>query len=266
MNAAQVRAKARAAMKRREEELEQEEIEGGEINLIPYLDIVTNLMLFLLASISSGLILGQLNTTLPDKGPSQASMSNQDPNKPPQEKPLQLVVSISKQELLVWSISGLEGTLKEPKARIKRVADDQGRKGKDGKLRPIPAYDYATLNTTLFEISKRLWRDVVPRKPRKIETYQVILMADGDIPYGTIIATMDAVRCKLPEQGKESTGGCLFPAGKQAIEEATKIAGPPPNDVNSILERTGLFHPELVMYDPEKHALFHDILFSPGFE
>ena len=31
---------------------EQEEIEGGEINLIPYLDIVTNLMLFLLASMT----------------------------------------------------------------------------------------------------------------------------------------------------------------------------------------------------------------------
>ncbi len=37
MNASQVRAKARAAMRRRAEEIEQEEIEGGEINLVPYL-------------------------------------------------------------------------------------------------------------------------------------------------------------------------------------------------------------------------------------
>ena len=68
MNAAQVRAKARIAVERREEQIEAEEIEGGEINLIPYLDIVTNLMLFLLASISTGLVMGQINTTLPDQG------------------------------------------------------------------------------------------------------------------------------------------------------------------------------------------------------
>ena len=52
MNAAQVRARARMAMKRREEEIELEEIEGGELNLVPYLDIITNVVLFLLASVS----------------------------------------------------------------------------------------------------------------------------------------------------------------------------------------------------------------------
>ena len=56
--AQQVRSKQRFAIKRREEAIEQDEIEGGEINLIPYLDIVTNLMLFLLASVSAGVILG----------------------------------------------------------------------------------------------------------------------------------------------------------------------------------------------------------------
>lgn len=257
MNAAQVRAKARAAMKRREDDIEQEEIEGGEINLIPYLDIVTNLMLFLLASITAGLILGQLNTTLPDKGPSQAAMNDQNPDQNPDEQPLQLVVSISKQEILVWSISGLEGTLKEPRARIERTADV-------GKEKPVPGYNYKKLNDTLYEIARKNWRDKVPRKPRKMATYQVILMADGDIPYGTIVATMDAMRCKLPEPGTK--GGCLFPADEKAVAEAAKIADAPPNDLISLLERTGLFPPDQVMYDPDKHALFHDILFSPGFE
>lgn len=261
MNAAQVRSKARAAMKRREEEIEQEEIEGGEINLIPYLDIVTNLMLFLLASITAGLILGQLNTTLPDKGPSQGAMNDQDPDKKPEDKPIQLVVSISKQDILVWSISGLEGTVNEPRARIQRVADAGDPKRKQTK---IPAFDYKALNNALYGIAKRLWRDKVPRITRKLETFQVILMADGDIPYGTIVATMDAMRCKLPEEGKP--GGCLFPADDKAVETARKVSGPPPNDIDSILERTGLFNPETVLYDPDKHALFHDILFSPGFQ
>lgn len=254
MNAAQVRAKARAAMKRREEEIEQEEIEGGEINLIPYLDIVTNLMLFLLASITAGLVLGQLNTTLPDRGPSQAAMADQQPDQKPEEKPIKLVVSVTKQSMLVWSITGQEGTLKQPKATIARVADQ-------GKEKPIPAFDYKALNQTLYEIAGRRWKG----KQRVLPTYQAILMADGDIPYGTVIATMDAMRCKLPGPG-EAGGACLFPADKKALEEAQKLVGPPPNDLDSILERTGLFAPERIKYDPDKHALFHDILFSKGFE
>lgn len=253
MNASQVRAKARAAMKRREEDIEQEEIEGGEINLIPYLDIVTNLMLFLLASISTGLILGQLNTTLPDRGPSQASMADQTPDQAPDDKPLKLVVSVTKQEILVWSISGLEGTLAEPKARIART-------GESGTEKPIPVFDYKALNAALQEIAARRWKG----KPRKMPTYQAILMADGDIPYGTIIATMDMMRCKLPGDGQ--SGGCLFPADEKAVAEATQASGPPPNDVDSILAGTGLFQPDRIAYDPDKHALFHDILFSKGFE
>lgn len=253
MNAAQVRAKARAAMKRREEEIEQEEIEGGEINLIPYLDIVTNLMLFLLASITAGLMLGQLNTTLPDRGPSQASMADQEPDKKPEDQPIKLVVSVTKQTILVWSITGKEGTLKEPKATIPRVADV-------GKEKPIPAYDYKALNEALREVATRRWKD----KPRAMLHYQAILMADGDMPYGTIIATMDAMRCTLPAPGE--AGACLFPADKKALEEAQKLVGPPPNDIDSILERTGLFDPDRIKYEPDKHALFHDILFSKGFE
>jgi biopolymer transport protein ExbD len=251
MNAAQVRAKARAAMKRREEEIEQEEIEGGEINLIPYLDIVTNLMLFLLASITAGLILGQLNTTLPDRGPSQASMADQEPDKNPDDQPIKLVVSVTKQNILVWSITGKEGTLKQPKATIARVADV-------GKEKPIPAYDYKALNEALREIAARRWKD----RPRAMLHYQAILMADGDIPYGTIIATMDAMRCP---PGDPAAGACLFPADKKALDEAQTLVGPPPNDLDSILERTGLFDPDRIKYDPEKHALFHDILFSKGF-
>ncbi len=254
MNAAQVRAKARAAMKRREEEIEQEEIEGGEINLIPYLDIVTNLMLFLLASITAGLILGQLNTTLPDKGQSQGAMKDNDPDKSPNEKPLKLVVSVTKGQILVWSISGLEGTLDNPKAKIPRKADQ-------GKEKPIPAFDYQLLNDTLYSIARTRWNG----KERKLPTYQAVLMADGDIPYGTIIATMDAMRCRFPA-AEQPGKTCLFPADKKAVEEAQKLVGPPPNDLDSLLQRTGLFHPERVKFNPDEHSLFHDILFSTGFE
>ena len=79
-SAQRVRSKTRAAIKRREEIIEQEEMESGELNLIPYLDMVTNLMLFLLASISAGLLLVQIDTTLPDKGAPAASQTNPQQN------------------------------------------------------------------------------------------------------------------------------------------------------------------------------------------
>ncbi len=241
MNAAQVRAKARRAMKRREDEVEQEEIEGGEINLIPYLDIATNLMLFLLASISSGLILGQLNTTLPDRGPPASAMANQDPAEDPNSKPLRLVVSVTGEAILVWSMSGLEGTLEAPKAVVPRTGVDEG---------GVPTYDYPRLNAALHEIAARRWDG----KLRKLPTFQALLQADGAIPYGTIIAVMDAMRCKLPPPS-EPGAVCFLPTEQAAITDADE----PVDTFNR------LYDPARAPYDPERFSLFHDIVFSAGF-
>ena len=41
LSAQRVRSKTRNAVRRREDQIEQDEIESGELNLIPYLDIVT---------------------------------------------------------------------------------------------------------------------------------------------------------------------------------------------------------------------------------
>ena len=60
-SAHRVRSKTRAAVKRREDDIVWDELESGELNLIPYLDMVTNLMLFLLASVSAGIILVQID-------------------------------------------------------------------------------------------------------------------------------------------------------------------------------------------------------------
>jgi biopolymer transport protein TolR len=243
MNAAQVRAKARRAMKRREEEVEQEEIEGGEINLIPYLDIVTNLMLFLLASITSGLILGQLNTMLPDRGPPQAAMAEQDPADDPNDKPLQLVISVTRTEIVVWSVTGIEGTLQAPRAKVARLGEDDS---------GAPRYDYAELNRVLHEIAGRRWNG----KLRKLPTFQAVLQPDGSIPYATIIAVMDAMRCKRPEPGAAAAEGCLIPTDQPEIATAA----------DPVDEENRLYDPARAPYDPDRFALFHDILFSAGFE
>src|SRR5215475_11784034 len=109
MNAAQVRAKARMAMKRREEEVEQEEREGGELNLVPYLDIITNVVLFLLASVTIGIVLGTVNSSLPEFSASAAPAENA--ANPAEEPPLQLVVAVTKSKIQMFSLSGLEGTI-----------------------------------------------------------------------------------------------------------------------------------------------------------
>src|SRR5262249_56581207 len=133
--------------------------------LTRYLDMVTTLMLFLLASISAGIIFTQIDPTLPDRAPPATSVAQ--PNTNPDEQPLKLVVSITRDRLILWSISGLEGTLAAPKQVFQRT----GRDGEacDGAYmcesnscdtatlkcvpsrdEPAPAFDYRALNNALF--------------------------------------------------------------------------------------------------------------------
>jgi biopolymer transport protein TolR len=229
MNAAQVRAKARKAVARREEEVEQEEIEGGEINLIPYLDIVTVLMLFILSITSAGFVLGQIDTTLPDH--IRADQAKPASPKEDLDREIQPVVSVTPKGMILWSISGLEGTLQEPKATFERLPGAAGE---------APRYDYQRLNDALYEIASRRWKG----KPRPLRSYEIILQADGDIPYETVIAVMDAMRRKLPARAGD-------PMPKVSRPE-TALQGK---------ERVPIEN-----YDPDEHLLFPDILFSLGFE
>ncbi len=266
LTAQQVRSKTRAAVRRREDQIEDDERESGELNLIPYLDIVTNLMLFLLASISAGIILVQINTTLPDKGPSASTVTKPPPANP-DELPLNLVVSITRDRVLIWSITGVEGTLQQPKASFQRTGRDgeacdgaemcesnlcdASQRCKPGVDAPAPVFDYRALNAALFEIASRRYAG----KARPASTYQIRLMADGQIPYSTIVSIMGAMRCKMPEFGKNGDR-CLLPTEDEALKKAAS-----PIDALGYLYDTAR-----APYDPSKMALFHDILFSTGFE
>lgn len=187
------------AMKKREEQIEQEELESGELNLVPYLDIVTNILLFLLASISSGVLFGQINTSLPDHAPS-AAVGNNDPKKKPDEQPLQLVVSVTNNEILLWSLSELEGTLETPKLRVPR-------NGLDAEQ----PYNYRKLNDALLEIVSRRFPNPDTREPA---TKQIILQADPTTRYEIVIGIMDHVRGVVPGEGgadPSKVGLELFP-------------------------------------------------------
>ncbi|TMQ09995.1 MAG: hypothetical protein E6J90_32565 [Deltaproteobacteria bacterium] len=266
-SAHRVRSKTRAAVKRREDDIVWDELESGELNLIPYLDMVTNLVLFLLASVTAGLILTQIDTTLPDRQTAPPATA-QTPATNPDEQPLKLVASITRDRVILWSISGLEGTLAAPKLVFQRTGrdgeacdgpymcesnscDPVTQKCIPSRDEPAPVFDYRAINDAMFEIANRRYAG----KQRKAETYQAILMADGAIPYSTIVAVMGAMRCKLPEFGKEATH-CALPTEDPALKKAPSPVSPDGK----------LYDTSRATYDPKKMALFHDILFSSGFE
>jgi len=266
----QVRAKTRFAIKRREEEVEQDEIESGEINLIPYLDIVTNLMLFLLASVSASLILGQINSMLPDQAP-PTNASATPPSTNPDDQPLKMVVEVTSENLSVWSVSGREGTLKAPKVSLPRVGldgsecdggymcesgtcDTSGHCGpnSDSTAPRLPVFDYRAVNQVLYDIASQHYKG----KKRTAETYQAVLMADDTIPYETLISIMGAMRCKMPLL-HDATERCYLPSTDPGIVDP---ANPAVDDVDR------LYDTARADYDPDKMALFNDVLFSRGFD
>ena len=261
-SAQRVRSKARLAVKRREDTIEQEEVESGELNLIPYLDMVTNLMLFILASVSAGIILVQIDTTLPDK---KAPSATPEPTPKPDEQPLELFVSIKLDQVIVWSISGLEGTLAEPKALFKRTGADgdscdggymcssdtcELNKCIPSKIDPVPVFDYRGINKVLVEIVSRRYG----KQHRKADTYHATLQADPAIPYATVVSVMAAMRCPLPPLGAE-TKPCAMPT-------EDKVTGGMAEDKMG----RHVYDTNNYPYDPTLMAIFPEIRFSTGFE
>ena len=288
-----VRSKTRAAIKRREDQIEQEEMESGELNLIPYLDMVTNLMLFLLASVSAGLILVQIDTALPDRAPPNVKPST--PALDPKEQPLKLFLSVSPSDMVLWSATGLEGTLREPKpgytfkrvgfdgqpcdgpymcqsnacdpSKVQRVGNVEWGTCVTSRDDPAPVFEYRRLNETLARIAGERYGG----KPRKEDTYSIVLQADFSIPYATITSIMSAMRCKLPEPNAEPLA-CSLPTDDPDLAKDPDPIAPKGCGPLSAQPAPGypgpckLYDPKRAPYDPKTMALFHDIQFSTGFE
>ncbi|MFX8339394.1 hypothetical protein ABTL37_19555, partial [Acinetobacter baumannii] len=53
----------------------------GELNIVPYLDILVNLTMFLLVSMTSVIQFGILNVAAPNYGPASAQVAASDPKK-----------------------------------------------------------------------------------------------------------------------------------------------------------------------------------------
>ncbi|AKJ05037.1 biopolymer transport protein ExbD [Archangium gephyra] len=142
----------------------REEEESGELNIIPYLDILMNLILFMLLSINGLAAFGIVNVSAPGYGGPSTSVA---PQENPEQPRLVLSVLISKKGHFINSENAILGQDGAPTVPL----------GTDG------AYDYASLNAQMVKI-----KSAFPTETK------VIVAADPEIPYDTLIQTMDAIR------------------------------------------------------------------------
>jgi biopolymer transport protein TolR len=150
------RRQVRAAMRRLRDQNEEAEEETGEINLVPYMDIVTNVIIFLLASVVNQVPLGNINVSVPTIGSGGAAVEE------PQKPPLNLTITVGASSFIIA--------------------------GGGGQMPPIPKlpdgkYDFKGLQQKLMEV----------KKENPDET-KATFNADADIPYDIIVQTLDAMR------------------------------------------------------------------------
>jgi biopolymer transport protein TolR len=147
----------------------------GELNIIPFLDIVVNLIMFLLATSEYVLLISQIPSDLPKIARGRSKNSEE------VSTPLNLNVTVTDAGILV---SGSGGKLAAGCTSID-PAGSRGvtvvRKGKD--------YDWKGLTECVVKIKQQF----------KDES-TVTVSADPQIQYEYIVAAMDAVRDKGPTE------------------------------------------------------------------
>jgi biopolymer transport protein ExbD len=158
--------------------VEEIEDEAGELNLVPYMDIVTNIIIFLLASMINQVSLANINVTVPSISGGGASANEQPP---PEKPPLNLTVSVGASGFTVAASGGVLPIV--PKL-------------------PNGQYDYKSLQVKLKEIKSA---------PDNATETKANFSADANVPYDIVVATLDAMR--QTEEGKILFPDISFAAG-----------------------------------------------------
>ena len=156
------RSQVRAATRRMRDHVEEIEEEAGELNLVPYMDIVTNIIIFLLASVVNQVALGNINVSVPTIS-SGGGASNEEPP-PPEKIPLNLTISVGASGFTIAASGGVLPII--PKL-------------------PNGQYDYKTLTAKLLEIKS---------KPDNADETKANFNADANTSYDIVVATLDAMR------------------------------------------------------------------------
>jgi biopolymer transport protein TolR len=159
----------------------REEDEAGELNIVPYLDVLMNLIIFMLLSMTGLATFGILNVSAPNYGTGVSDGT------PALEQQV-LSVSISARGFYVAGAGAVLGdqtqatpAVVDPSAplaapTVPRLADG--------------TYDFAALNALMGKIKA---------DPAFAQQTKVLLGAEAAVPYETLVQTMDALR-ETPEK------------------------------------------------------------------
>lgn len=200
-------AKVRGRIRRQIAQAEEEEHEGGELNLVPYLDILVNTIIFLLATTASALALANINVNSPRYEEPAAGATAADPQ--PEEAKLNLTVAVSYKGFIVAGaggvIKGADGQVPTIKCSVPLQKDRcpafaVTRTNSEGQSETVwvDKYNYKALSKMISEVKEKYPNE-----------RQAILSADRTIPYKVVVKTMDTLRGNAT---KKCTGkdGCLF--------------------------------------------------------
>jgi biopolymer transport protein TolR len=162
--------KLRARIRKLHEEHEEEEMENGELNLVPYLDIVTNVIMFLMMTTTFAAAMASINVS----SPSIAARGAQDTADDQTKQDLNLTVQISDKGFTV-AASGAVLYENDVPGKVPTIPN----KGSD--------FDYLGLAQKM-KVIKDNFQD---------ET-KVIINANPDIRYEILVNAMDAIRQEGP--------------------------------------------------------------------
>lgn len=229
-------AKVRAKIRREIAEVEEAEHEGGELNLVPYLDIVTNTVIFMLATYSASVILANINVTAPPYVPPSAGAAT--PNKPDDDKKkkLNLTVAVSNKGFILAGSGGVFDSNAAVTELRKSYPGNPYVAKRFGASTPAPG-ELPTLGCTVPLKADRCpafpTKKLDPKLRQRVLTWedkydykalvlllkaikkafpherQVVLSADRNIPYQVVVHAMDKIRGK-PTEACTGTDGCLF--------------------------------------------------------
>ncbi len=154
-----------AKMRKMREDLEDEEMENGELNLVPYLDIVTNVIMFLMMTTTFAAALADINVSAPTVGAGGAASDSVQP-----KQDLNLTLQVSDKGFTV-AASGAVLYENDVPGRVPTIPKKGGE------------YDYNALTKKMRQIKDQFDGET-----------KVIINANPDITYEVVVAAMDATR------------------------------------------------------------------------
>ncbi len=161
----------------------------GEINIVPYLDIMVNLIMFLLMVQVTSIALGMINVNAPSYAPPGPTTTGP---KPDPKKSLRLTVGIAKDGFYIAAKGGVLPGQETPETEGDPAAATNGDTKPTIPRRPDGAYDFAALTRKL--------RGIKAAFPAVNAVY---IAADDATAYQDIVKTLDASR--------SDASGELFP-------------------------------------------------------